>query len=253
VSPQDSAVARPPGAESGEVFVAGRSIPYLLLRSAKRRRSISIDLLPDGLVRVRAPLRTPLSDIEDFIRQRACWIEAAQADLASRPSPRFITGDSFPLLGRKHRFWVQLADREEIDFSVRRGRLQAAVPFRLDESVRTTVISEGLRRWYQQTAERQLGLAVRRWSRTTGLKPSRVLVRDQRSRWGSCSADGSIRLNWRLVMLDPSLIDYVVVHELAHLRVANHSPGFWAEVERWIPGSRSRRSELRRAAKLLPL
>ena len=81
----------------------------------------------------------------------------------------------------------------------------------------------------------------------------RVLVRDQKRRWGSCSSDGSIRLNWRLVMLDPALIDYVVVHELAHLRVPNHSPRFWTEVERWIPDSRHRRRQLREAAKTLPL
>ncbi|HET9200760.1 MAG TPA: SprT family zinc-dependent metalloprotease [Dehalococcoidia bacterium] len=252
MSPHDSAVARPPGALSGEVFVGGRSIPYLLVRTAQRRRTISLDLLSDGAVRVRAPQRAARDEIEAFVRQRARWIEKAQAELRSRPVPRFITGESFPLLGKKHRFWVQLADRDDIDFSMRRGRLQAAVPFRLDDSRRASVISDGLKSWYVDAAEARLQQVVRRWTGLTGLKPARVLVRDQKRRWGSCSADDSIRLNWRLVMLDPALIDYVVVHELAHLRVPNHSPRFWAEVERWIPESRRLRRQLTQASKTLP-
>ena len=253
MSPHDSAVARPPGAESGELFVGGRCIPYVLVRSPKRRRTISIDLLSDGTVRVRAPQRAPLPEIESFIRGRARWIETAQAELLSRPSPRFITGDSFPLLGKRHKFWVQLADRDDVGFAVTRGKLHAAVPFRLDEATRLTAISDGLRRWYRDAAEVRLGLAVRRWSRLTGLKPSRLLVRDQHRRWGSCSADGSIRLNWRLVMLDPALIDYVIVHELAHLRAPDHSSRFWEEVQRWLPDHRQRRAQLRRASATLPL
>ena len=252
MSPHDSAVARPPGAESGEVSVAGRSIPYLLVRSAERRRTISIDIAPTGQVRVRAPWRAPLGEVEAFIRKRAKWIDKTRAELLSRPSLRLITGESLPLLGKSHRFWVQLADSDRIGFKVSRGKLHAAVPFRLDEQARTNALSDGLRDWYRDTAEQRLPLLVRRWSRTTGMKPRRVLVRDQRTRWGSCSADDSIRLNWRLVMLDPALIDYVVVHELAHLKVLDHSPAFWSEVERWIPDSHERRARLREAAKTLP-
>jgi predicted metal-dependent hydrolase len=223
-----------------------------LIRSPARRRTISIDLLDDGAVRVRAPQRAPLSEIVAFIRQRASWIERAQADLRARPSLRFITGDSFPVLGKKHRFWVQFADREDIRFSVQRGKLHAAVPFRLDEAVRASAISDGLKRWYAAVADARLPLTVRRWSHLTGLKPSRVVIRHQKRRWGSCSPDGSIRLNWRLVMLDQALIDYVVVHELAHLRLPNHSRRFWDEVERWIPDSRLRRRRLREASRMLP-
>jgi hypothetical protein len=79
------------------------------------------------------------------------------------------------------------------------------------------------------------------------------MIRNQRRRWGSCSADGTLRFNWRLVMAPPAIIEYVVVHELAHLRVPNHSPAFWAEVARFIPDYKARRTALRQLGPSLSL
>ena len=86
---------------------------------------------------------------------------------------------------------------------------------------------------------------VARWqSKVSRKKPLQVLIRSQRKRWGSCSSDGSIRLNWRIIMAEPALIDYVVVHELAHLAVMDHSPRFWKQVECALPDYRTRRHRL---------
>ena len=86
---------------------------------------------------------------------------------------------------------------------------------------------------------------VARWqSKVSRKKPTQVLIRSQRKRWGSCSSDGSIRLNWRIIMAEPALIDYVVVHELAHLAVMDHSPHYWKQVERALPDYRTRRHRL---------
>ena len=81
----------------------------------------------------------------------------------------------------------------------------------------------------------------------------RVLVRDQRSRWGSCSSDGTLRFSWRLGMVAPDLIDSVVVHELAHLEVMNHSPAFWEVVLKAMPDARERRKRLNEVGRVLPL
>jgi hypothetical protein len=90
-----------------------------------------------------------------------------------------------------------------------------------------------------------LGATVRRWANTMGCSPSRVLVRNQKRIWGSCARDGTVRLNWRLVLLPDQLIDYVVIHELVHLRVRNHQREFWSAVETVLPGYRERRRALR--------
>jgi predicted metal-dependent hydrolase len=90
-----------------------------------------------------------------------------------------------------------------------------------------------------------LGSAVLRWAERMGCAPGPVLVRDQKRIWGSCARDGTIRLNWRLVLLPADLIDYVVVHELTHLTVRNHQPEFWAAVATVLPDYKQRRSRLR--------
>ena len=80
-----------------------------------------------------------------------------------------------------------------------------------------------------------------------------MLVRDQRQRWGSCAPDGTLRFNWRVVMLEPDLAEYVVVHELAHLKVSGHSAKYWALVSGLLPDAQQRRRRLRESGRLLPL
>ena len=79
------------------------------------------------------------------------------------------------------------------------------------------------------------------------------MIGDQRSRWASCAADGTLRFSWRVMTLEPDLIDYIVVHELAHLSVRNHSPAFWAVVAQVMPDAKARRARLRAATRTLPL
>lgn len=108
--------------------------------------------------------------------------------------------------------------------------------------------------WYRGRAGERLPACVARWQPRLGRGPApRVLIRDQRQRWGSCAPDGTLRFNWRAVMLEPSLIDYIVVHELAHLTVRNHSPEFWRIVSSAMPDAQHRRRRLREAGRSLPL
>jgi predicted metal-dependent hydrolase len=100
-------------------------------------------------------------------------------------------------------------------------------------------------RWYRARAAEDLAARVPSWSKAVGEQPTRVLVRDQTRRWGSCSADRTLRFNWRLAMAEPALIDYVVVHELVHLRHPNHGPGFWSAVHEVLPETPALRAKLR--------
>lgn len=103
----------------------------------------------------------------------------------------------------------------------------------------------------KRTAHDAISGAVERWGDTMGLRPKRVQVRDQRSKWGACTARGTVTLNWRLIKAPPEVLEYVVIHELAHLRELNHSPRFWAIVEAHCPGWRRHRDWLRRHGHLL--
>ena len=117
------------------------------------------------------------------------------------------------------------------------------------ERIRRAVVA-----WYRGRAEERLPACVARWQPRLGRgSVPRVLIRDQRQRWGSCAPDGTLRFNWRAVMLEPSLIDYIVVHELAHLSVRSHSPEFWQIVTAAMPDAQHRRRRLREAGRSLPL
>ena len=117
------------------------------------------------------------------------------------------------------------------------------------ERIRRAVV-----KWYRARASERVPACVARWHPRLGRGPApRVLIRDQRQRWGSCAPDGTLRFTWRAVMLEPALIDYIVVHELAHLTVRSHSPEFWRIVTAAMPDAQHRRRRLREAGRSLPL
>ena len=128
------------------------------------------------------------------------------------------------------------------------------MPARLAESKRYDEIREVVVQWYRKRAAQRLPQAVELWRKRMGWQETlEVLIRDQRQRWGSCAPDGTLRFNWRVVMLPPALIEYVVVHELVHLRVNSHSMEYWALVSSLLPDVQQRRRQLRGVGKMLPL
>jgi predicted metal-dependent hydrolase len=158
-----------------------------------------------------------------------------------------------PYLGAEIPLVVKPAPARRVTVALVAGAIEIAVSPTLDAEPRLTVIEHALEGWYRARAAEEITERIAAWSQETGWQPRAVLIRDQRRRWGSCSADGTLRFNWRLVMAPPSVIDYVVVHELAHLRVHNHSPAFWAEVARHIPDHKARRAALRQLGPSLSL
>ena len=128
------------------------------------------------------------------------------------------------------------------------------MPNTLDGSDRSESIRRAVVGWYRGRAAERLPDVVERWWPRLGRgEKSRILVRDQRQRWGSCAPDGTMRFNWRAMMLKPALIEYVVVHELAHLTHRNHSTDFWGLLSKAMPDAQQRRKSLREEGRALPL
>jgi predicted metal-dependent hydrolase len=149
---------------------------------------------------------------------------------------------------------LRVSDHASQNVTVTHGLfdLHVNVPARLEGARRTHAIENALVRWYVERAQQMVEASVARWAAIIERWPRRVLVRNQRQRWGSCSPDGTVRFNWRLIMLEPALTDYVVAHELAHLEVPNHGPDFWRTVARMLPDYVARRKRIREAAATLP-
>lgn len=232
--------------ERGSVQFGDTVIEYTVQRSRRRRKTVAITLDSVEGVLVSAPMAASCEKIRELVGKRAGWIirrwPSAQE---SPPAKDYVTGESLPYLGRRVRLAVREEAIRQVIVRFTHWRFEIMVPRGLAGEERRAAIRRGVTRWYRARALERLGERAAWWAAQAGYAPTGVLVRDQRQRWGSCAPDGTLRFNWRIVLAPPSLVDYVVVHELAHLRERNHGPGFWAEVGRHLPDYGLRRAQLK--------
>ncbi|MDM9559973.1 MULTISPECIES: M48 family metallopeptidase [Bordetella] len=240
----------PPGARWREVATEQQTIGFVLLRS--RRRSIGFVVADDGL-RVTAPNWVTLTQIDDAVREKARWILAKLRDWQARKEQlamsqtRWQAGGELPYLGRRIVLGMG-ADRRQAflsgdaDAPNDGDTLWLALPADADQAR----IRDAAQAWLQQRAGAWFGARLAHFLQVSGLKIRRWRLSSAATRWGSCTSDGNIMLNWRLIHFAPSIIDYVIAHELAHLREMNHSRDFWAEVGNILPGFEEAKNVLRR-------
>jgi hypothetical protein len=215
------------------------NIPYQIRRTGRRSRSISVRVHFDGTVRVGAPNWVRLAEIREVVNEHADWI-VERLTAVRAALPRYHSGARHPYLGRPYPLWVRVSEGPETVEFGRRGFF-VAVRDRDPERVR-----DRLQRWYRERAERllarRLARVVQRASWVSRLP--RMRIRRMRAQWGSCCESGLITLNARLVKAPLRLIDYVILHELAHLKHHDHGPGFERLMDAHMPDWRRRRREL---------
>ena len=223
-------------------------------RSERRKKTVQITV-DGGGVQVAAPADTPDSELRAIVRKRAPWILGQASDEILEAAPkRFVSGETLPYLGRNIRLVVEYADVRSPEVRFDHWRFRVDVPKTLTGDARYESIRRAVVGWYRErAAERLPGVVERWWPRLGRSEKSRILIRDQRQRWGSCAPDGTLRFNWRAMMLKPALIEYVVVHELAHLTHRNHSTDFWNLLSTAMPDAQRRRKSLREEGRRLPL
>ena len=213
---------------------------YPIVRS--KRRTVAICMNPDGSFEVRAPLRLPDSRIDEFVRSKLGWITEKQTLLRKhaqeQASAREKIPEMVPLLGADRPVLVDASGRAP------RWRDGAFLLTTGDPAKARAQIAALCR----VLAARELPDITAHWAALTGLSPNRVKIGAARTSWGCCTSEGDVTFSWRLMTAPLPCVDYVVVHELCHLSELNHSPRFWALVERQIPGWRERREELRALA-----
>ena len=238
----------------GSVCHEGVVIRYTLRRSKRRRKTLQITVGSDG-VRVAVPFRIPNKQVEELVLKRAPWIMKQLDKQKERPAPKkFATGETMPYLGRILRLVVEKQDLKDARVRFNHWRFLVDAPEFLEGDALQKEIRRAFLDWYQTRAAQRAAEGVNLWWRIMGRgKKPHIIIGNQRSLWGSCAADGTLRFNWRLVMMPPSLMEYVVVHELAHLKVRNHSAAFWKVVNRALPDATQLRQELREAGRSLPL
>lgn len=234
--------AAPPAEQVRHIQLGTRIVDYRLIRSSRRTLGMTID--QRGL-RVGASPRTSLADIDRFLRHNAAWVLKKLDEWHGHGQARHLAicdGAVLPVLGEDCVLRVE-AGANRVRWAGRELILQARPHADLRKLVRRALRARALEVVTERTAH---------YADKMHRPLPRVALSNAQTRWGSCSEKTGIRISWRLIHAPPRLLDYVVAHEMAHLVEMNHSPRFWAVVERLCPDYRAARDELRRLAATCP-
>lgn len=234
----------PPAVPNGRVLQVGeRTLHYALKRSARRTIGFMVD---DRGLSITAPRWVTLSDVEAAILEKQRWIFTKLGEWRHRESRRVLPtvqwrdGATLPFLGQP--ITVRLESPAGVlMFDADSRVLHLAMPGHAEEQQ----VKDRVQGWLQNQARRLLPERLDVYADRLGVRHTGFALTSAATRWGSCTADGKIRLNWRLMHFPLSMIDYVAAHELAHLKEMNHGPRFWQTVESIFPEFRDARAQLR--------
>ncbi|RFT15747.1 MAG: putative metal-dependent hydrolase [Candidatus Saccharicenans subterraneus] len=205
------------------------------------RRTVGLEVNDRGELIVRAPERLSRAAIDEIIRKHRRWIEKKLAEAEKRRQmfrpKKFVEGEKFLWLGSEYPLRITGEGRPALKFTGREFVLSARWQGRAREI---------FKKLYRRKALAYLSLRTRQLAELNGFKFTRLRLSSATTRWGSCSARGTVSLTWRLILAPPEIIDYVIIHELAHTREKNHSRAFWNLVEAHLPDYRRKRLWLKK-------
>ena len=209
------------------------------LRGSNQRRSLQVTVDRSGELIRFAPPRCEPAVLENFVREKRSWIyeKLAQKELLRQTvaPQQYVNGEGFPYLGRSYR--LLLVDDQHVPVKLEHGRFKMLRS--LAPHGRTRMV-----RWYRGHAAPWLAARVERFAHRVEVQPSGLEVRELGYRWGSCGRSDKIYFHWRSILLPPPIVEYIVVHELVHLREPHHTPDFWLRVERAMPDFAARKQWL---------
>lgn len=219
--------------DNGE-FYQGIGFTAELIRTDRKKTATIV--VENGLASVLIPEGTTQAKVENLLTKRTKWIKE-KLYLQSQYSPvtpkEYVPGESFSYLGKNYRLKIQAANAKSVKLV--NGRLTVALPTqqRTVQQIQLALIN-----WYQDHAEKRLQEKTKRYAKLIGVTPNAVGIKSFKARWGSCHVNGNILYNWKIIMAPNRIVDYVVVHELCHLKHHDHSPKFWKAVEKVVPDYR---------------
>ncbi len=215
---------------------------------SKRDCTIAVDW--QSGVSVVVPENINPEQIDMVLYKKAPWILRRLAELREiHPLPahhEFISGEKLPYLGRQYRLKVHTDPAiEEVSLKFQHGRFVAVAPKVCDPAWRSEQLSQQFRDWVVEHGWVKVQHRIELFAPRLGVAPSKVLLKEQQSRWGSCTKSGVIHINWKILMAPMRIVDYVVVHELVHMRHPNHSSEFWTTLQSVMPDYHERKEWLR--------
>lgn len=222
------------------------TLPFQYEVRYSRRRTLALYVYPDQRVELRAPKGCPEDMLLSFLSERSLWVQRKLQEFADRPPRQFDVDEPQPYLGQRY----PLVLHHEPPYGVWLAAEQLQLRCRALSDA-----AEVLSTWYRRQAE---GVFAQRFAQCQAimerfqLPTPRLRIRHMRTRWGSCSSQGSITLNLELIRYPERLIDYVLIHEFCHLREFHHGPAFYRLMDAALPNWPARKQELREAAAHMP-
>lgn len=228
----------------------GEAIQYQIIRRA--RRTIGLKVSEDGLV-VHAPMRLPINTLETLVQSKSSWIQRKWLNRAPNKMPPMVWQHGEQLLFQGEALTLNMITGPLRSPAQLNGhQLNIPIPAAHQTSAELpALLQKKAMQWYFQAGLEDYARRIAIGAAKLGVKTPSIKLSNARSRWGSCSSRGEIRLSWRLIQAKPALINYVVAHELAHLKEMNHSARFWAIVASLYPDYPVAEQELKALSHLL--
>jgi predicted metal-dependent hydrolase len=195
-----------------------------------RSHNIRIKIMPDGEVVVVAPRICPTFLIDRFVKSHQAWIEEHVAKMKSRPAPKKNASNEITVFGKTYKKVIEDSLEEKIGVRILGSEIRVN-----PVSNTATSIEKSVNQFLKGTAEKYITPRTHQLATKMGISFNNLSYKSQKTRWGSCSSQGNLNFNWKLVHCPPAVIDYVIVHELAHRKEMNHSNKFWDIVRKFDP------------------
>ncbi len=215
----------------------GNRLNYQLIRSKKRRKTISLHIKEDGRIVIYAPYSTPKWEIERFINEKESWIseKLSEKERSTKEAEKaFIPGENFLYLGELFPLEIQDNNSKEHPLKLSFGK------FILDKD-HIEEAKDLFIKWYKREAKEKIIGRIDYYSNRLQLFPKGVKITSAKYRWGSCSRDDRLSFSWRIIMASLNTIDYILIHELVHIKEKNHSKRFWSYLESILPDYKKHR------------
>ena len=225
-----------------------QEIAFVIEKS--KRKSLSIAIQPDGNLLVKAPFFMTDAEIVKWVKTKTGWIIRQRAKIQEQwqqnPPKQYVTGEKFLYLGEEYELEVRLSEGRAGMAGIADDKIIVFA-----KTADSTEVQKILVNWYDKQAKAVISKRVRYFAERMGESYGKITIKNQQKRWGSCSSARNLNFNRRLIMAPQEVLDYVVVHELCHLRQMNHSKEFWQEVEMVLPDYKMHKKRLETIGQLL--
>jgi len=231
-----------------QIQIGATKIDYNL-KFTNRQKTMGLHIdLHDGLS-IYAPKHLSIDEVEQNIHKKSKWIikniDKISEIKINLSQKEFLAGEKFPLRGRNYKLKVKRKENAKLTLSFYKGTFTSTMPNNISDEDYKIILKPLFLKFYHEKSGEIIKERVKNYEKYFDIKPQKIRIKELKNKWGTCTGKNNISLNWRLVFAKTSIIDYVVIHELCHLKHKNHSKKFWKEVEKMMPNYKENKEWLR--------